>query len=80
MQEHGSFARLFSLSLFFFVEHALAVPPTVAATSPPRRLAKRLAVILPKANDQVSRSRATQVDLVSADILRDTPPRNWRSV
>jgi len=45
-----------------------------------RRLAKRLAVILSEANDQVSRSRATQVDLVSADIPVDAPPRNRRSV
>lgn len=55
-------------------------PPTVAATKLLRRPAKRLAVILPEANDQVSHSRATQVDLVSANIPGDAPPRNRRSV
>lgn len=77
--ERNSLRTSLFLSLFLFFlrrgQRALTanaaracVPPTVVATKLLRRLAKRLAVILPEANDQVSRSRATQVDLVSADI------------
>lgn len=65
----GSAYLSLSLPLFLLnVRWQCRVPPTVAATKLLRRSAKRLAVILPEANDQVSHSRATQVDLVSADI------------
>lgn len=71
-----------SSSSFFFLRGqraltanaARAFHPPWVATKLLRRLAKRLAVILPEANDQVSRSRATQVDLVSADILETHHP------
>jgi len=69
-----------SLSLFFPYARWRAFHPPSPRLNFVRRLAKRLAVILSEANDQVSRSRATQVDLVSADIPVDAPPRNRRSV